>query len=277
MSKDSMSLSLQAPPAAGQPQLRQKVPLSQPLRHRALPPPLVANLVSNLGTWIQTFASAWLVASSPTRPPARPWCKRPATCPIFLFALFAGVVADAVHRPKFLFYCNLFMAACACTMAALVLTGHHAPHGAGAGPDLLPGRGSAFMWPAWQAAMSGLVEPDEVEAAATLNNLSLQRRRHPRAGAGRRAVQLDRAGPAVPAQRPVLHRPADGVPGLVATQARRPPAHFRGPSARACARACAGLRLSALPPHPGQRAAPCSSPPSPSPACCRCSCATCCT
>ncbi|MDQ1832978.1 MFS transporter [Massilia scottii] len=28
------------------------------------------------------------------------------------------------------------------------------------------------MWPAWQASMSGLVEPDEVEAAATLNNLS---------------------------------------------------------------------------------------------------------
>ena len=34
------------------------------------------------------------------------------------------------------------------------------------------GTGSAFMWPAWQASMSGLVEPDEVEAAATLNNLS---------------------------------------------------------------------------------------------------------
>jgi predicted MFS family arabinose efflux permease len=34
------------------------------------------------------------------------------------------------------------------------------------------GVGTAFIWPAWQAAMSGLVEPDEVEAAATLNNLS---------------------------------------------------------------------------------------------------------
>jgi predicted MFS family arabinose efflux permease len=28
------------------------------------------------------------------------------------------------------------------------------------------------MWPAWQASMSGLVDADEVEAAATLNNLS---------------------------------------------------------------------------------------------------------
>ena len=32
--------------------------------------------------------------------------------------------------------------------------------------------GSAFMWPAWQASRSGLVKPDEVEAVATLNNLS---------------------------------------------------------------------------------------------------------
>jgi predicted MFS family arabinose efflux permease len=34
------------------------------------------------------------------------------------------------------------------------------------------GIGTAFVWPAWQAAMASLVEPDEVEAAATLNGLS---------------------------------------------------------------------------------------------------------
>ena len=63
------------------------------------------------------------------------------------------------YIPIFLFFCNLFMAGCACTLAALVVL-------------FCLGRGSAFMRPAWQAAMSGLVEPDEMEAAATLNNLS---------------------------------------------------------------------------------------------------------
>lgn len=63
------------------------------------------------------------------------------------------------------------MALCACGLALLVKAGHAAP-----GPvlalTLCIGAGSAFMWPAWQASMSGLVEPDEVKAAAMLNNLS---------------------------------------------------------------------------------------------------------
>jgi predicted MFS family arabinose efflux permease len=165
MSKDSASLPLPARP------LRQKVPLTQPLRHPRYRRLWTANLVSNLGTWIQTFASAWLIASMSHSASTTSLVQTASYVPIFLFALIAGVVADAVDRPKFLFYCNLFMALCACTLAALVLTGHVSTSPVLALTFCL-GAGSAFMWPAWQAAMSGLVEPDEVEAAATLNNLS---------------------------------------------------------------------------------------------------------
>jgi predicted MFS family arabinose efflux permease len=165
MSKDSLSVPL---PAQA---LRAKVPLSKPLRHARYRRLWAANLISNLGTWTQTFASAWLIASLSHSASTTTLVQTATYVPIFLFALLAGVVADAVHRPKFLFFCNLFMALCACTLAGLVITGH-----ASAGPVLAItfclGTGSAFMWPAWQASMSGLVEPDEVEAAATLNNLS---------------------------------------------------------------------------------------------------------
>jgi predicted MFS family arabinose efflux permease len=151
--------------------LRQKVPLSKPLRHARYRRLWTANLVSNLGTWTQTFASAWLIASLAHSASTTTLVQTATYVPIFLFALFAGVVADAVNRPKFLFFCNLFMALCSCTLAGLVISGH-----ASATPVLAItfclGVGSAFMWPAWQASMSGLVEPDEVEAAATLNNLS---------------------------------------------------------------------------------------------------------
>jgi predicted MFS family arabinose efflux permease len=150
---------------------RRKVPLTQPLRHARYRRLWCANLVSNLGTWIQTFASAWLIASSSHSASTTTLVQTSTYIPIFLFALFAGVVADAVHRPKFLFFCNLFMAVCACTMAGLVASGH-APHTVVLALVFCLGCGSAFMWPAWQAALSGLVEPDEVEAAATLNNLS---------------------------------------------------------------------------------------------------------
>jgi len=165
------SLAPSTPAGSGVAPARRKVPLTQPLRHARYRRLWCANLVSNVGTWIQTFASAWLIASSSHSASTTTLVQTSSYIPIFLFALFAGVVADAVHRPKFLFFCNLFQAGCACTMAALVASGH-APHAAVLALVFCLGCGSAFMWPAWQAALSGLVEPDEVEAAATLNNLS---------------------------------------------------------------------------------------------------------
>ena len=165
------SLASSAPATAIAAPARLKVPLTQPLRHARYRRLWCANLVSNLGTWIQTFASAWLIASSSHSASTTTLVQTSSYVPIFLFALFAGVVADAVHRPKFLFFCNLFQAGCACTMAAFV-TGGHAPHAVVLALIFCLGCGSAFMWPAWQAALSGLVEPEEVEAAATLNNLS---------------------------------------------------------------------------------------------------------
>jgi predicted MFS family arabinose efflux permease len=165
MRKKVLPVPLPAPP------LRRKVPLMKPLRHARYRQLWLANLVSNLGTWTQTFASAWLIATVATTASTSTLVQTATYVPVLLFALFAGVVADAVHRPKFLFYCNLFMALCACAMAALVLAGK-----VSAGPVLALtfclGAGSAFMWPAWQASLAGLIEPDEAEAAATLNNLS---------------------------------------------------------------------------------------------------------
>lgn len=148
-----------------------KVALSKPLRHTRFRQLWIANLISNLGTWTQTFASAWLIATVSATASASSLVQTASYLPIFLFALFAGVIADAVHRPKFLFMCNAFMALCACAMALLVMRGI-ATTGALLALTFCVGCGSAFMWPAWQASMSGLVEPDEVEAAATLNNLS---------------------------------------------------------------------------------------------------------
>jgi len=165
MPKDSLSASLRAEPP------RRKIALTTPLRHRRYRQLWIANLISNLGTWTQTFASAWLLATVSTSASTSSLVQTANYVPVFLFALLAGVVADGVNRPKLLFLCNLFMAVCACAMAALVMAGH-----VSAGPILALtfclGSGAAFMWPAWQASLSGLLEPHEVEAAATLNNLS---------------------------------------------------------------------------------------------------------
>ena len=156
---------------AGPAPVRRKVPLTQLLRHARYRRLWLANLVSNLGTWIQTFAAAWLVASLSQSAAITSMVQTATYIPVFLCALFAGVVADAVHRPRFLFFCNLFNAVCAAAMALLVWSGNLS-----SGPVLAItfclGIGTAFIWPAWQAAMSSLIDPEEVEAAATLNNLS---------------------------------------------------------------------------------------------------------
>ncbi|NNG23235.1 MFS transporter [Telluria aromaticivorans] len=167
------STSVPRSPAAAAPAAtaRRKVPLTRPLRHKRYRNIWLANMVSNLGTWIQTFASAWLVASMTQSASITSMVQTATYVPVFLFALLAGVVADAVHRPKFLFFCNLYLALCATAMALLVTTGLVSSNAVLAITFCL-GIGTAFVWPAWQAAMSGLVDPDEVEAAATLNNLS---------------------------------------------------------------------------------------------------------
>jgi predicted MFS family arabinose efflux permease len=165
MPKDSQ------PDSPGAQPVRRLVPLTQPLRHPRFRQLWMANLVSNFGTWIQTFASAWLIASLAHDASTTTLVQTATYVPIFLFALFAGAIADRVDRPRFLFNCNLFLALCATGMAVVVMTGHATPWPVLALTFCL-GAGNAFSWPAWQAAVSSLVDHEELEAAATLNNLS---------------------------------------------------------------------------------------------------------
>ncbi|CAN7201609.1 MFS transporter [Pseudoduganella sp. LjRoot289] len=159
------------PPAQPAPAGRRKVPMLQPLRHKRYRQLWLANLFSNLGTWTQTFASAWLVASIPGSTHTSALVPAATYAPMLMFGLLAGVVADALPRPRLLFAVNAFMALAAAAMAALAASGRVSP-AAVLALIFMMGTGSAFMWPAWQAAMSGLVQPEEVEAAASLNNLS---------------------------------------------------------------------------------------------------------
>lgn len=150
---------------------RPRIGLLQPLRQRRYRQLWIANFFSNLGGWIQAFAAAWLVASM-SRSALDTTLVQTATCaPVLMFALAAGVLADAVPRPKLLFIVNLAMALAAAAMALLVLADRVCV-GAVLCLIFAMGSGAAFMWPAWQASMSALVPPQELEAAAALNNLS---------------------------------------------------------------------------------------------------------
>ncbi len=153
---------MQAPP--------HHVSIFQPLRHARFRQLWLANLLSNLGSRMQAFAAAWQIASLSHSPQLTALVQTATWAPTLLFALPAGALADTLHRPTLLFRSNAVMALAAVAMALLSYGGGQPV------PTLLltfaMGAGLAFTMPAWQASMSSLVPPQEVEAAATLNNLS---------------------------------------------------------------------------------------------------------
>ena len=94
------------------------------------------------------------------------------TLPVFLFALFAGVLADLIDRRKFLLWLNLLLAAGAFLMTALVHLGLMTP-------ALLLlfafffGTGVAFLAPAWQAIVPSLVPREDLTSAIALNSIGI--------------------------------------------------------------------------------------------------------
>jgi MFS family permease len=145
--------------------------LLEPLRHQRFRQLWIANLAANLGRWIQAFAVAWLVASMSDSALLTSLVQTASYAPMLLFALPAGVLADAVDRPRLLLFVNGGMAIAAGLMALATLSGHASATTLLA-LTFLMGSCAAFLWPAWQASMSTLLAPELVPTAAVLNNLS---------------------------------------------------------------------------------------------------------
>ncbi|WGG51559.1 MFS transporter [Rugamonas sp. DEMB1] len=157
---------------APSPARRRALPaLLEPLRHRRFRQLWLANLAANLGRWVQAFAAAWLVASMSNSTLLTTLVQTASYAPMLLFALPAGVLADAVDRPRLLFVINAGMALAAGLMA-LATMGGQATAFTLLALTFAMGCCAAFLWPAWQASMSTLLEPELVPTAAILNNLS---------------------------------------------------------------------------------------------------------
>ena len=143
----------------------------QPLRHARFRQLWLANMLSNVGSRMQAFAAAWQIATLSHSPQLTALVQTATWAPMLLFALPAGALADTLHRPTLLFRSNAVMALAAVAMALLAFGGRQ-PVSALLLLTFVMGAGMAYTMPAWQASMSALVPPQEIEAAATLNNLS---------------------------------------------------------------------------------------------------------
>lgn len=143
-------------------------PLNEPL-FRSL---WVANLISNIGTWMQQMGGAWLMASVSGSAMMVSLVQTANTLPMFFIAIPAGVWGDIWDKRKVLLFTQVFMALAALLFGIMAYLGKVGPW-AIVFFVFLMAIGNAMNMPAWQSAVSGLMkDPKDLPQMASLNNMS---------------------------------------------------------------------------------------------------------
>jgi MFS family permease len=141
----------------------------EPLRDRTFLTIWIANLISNIGGWMQTVAVSWEMTQLAPSPLFVALVSTASTLPVFFFAYPAGVLADQLNRRNYLIGCQLWMLASAVVLAVLAYTGNLTAW------SLLIltfslGIGNAMNGPAWQSAVPELVGRRLLPPAVALNS-----------------------------------------------------------------------------------------------------------
>ena len=98
-------------------------PLREPL-FRAL---WIASFASNVGTWMQNVAAAWLMTSLTSSATLVALVQTATSLPIFLVALPSGAIGDVVDRRKLLLVSQGWMLTVAGALGILTLLGATTP------------------------------------------------------------------------------------------------------------------------------------------------------
>ena len=143
-----------------------------PLRIRVYRALWIAQLTSNVGTWMQTVGAQWLMGSLTDDPLMVALIQTAMTLPIFLVGFPAGALGDVFDRRRVLLASQSFMLVSAALLAALTF-------GDGVTPWLLLGLtfalglGQALTAPSWQAIQPQLVGRELIPQAAALGSTSM--------------------------------------------------------------------------------------------------------
>jgi MFS family permease len=143
-----------------------------PFSHRAFALLWTATLISNIGTWMHDVGAGWLMTTLSPSPAIVALVQAATTLPFFLFALFAGALADRVDKRRFLIVVNIGLAVVVTVLAALTGLGWMTSTGLLAFTFVI-GTGAAFMAPAWQAIVPTLVPRESLQPAIALNSMGI--------------------------------------------------------------------------------------------------------
>ena len=143
----------------------------RPLKHRNFTLLWSANLVSNIGTWMETIAVGAILARDTKKAAALGLAAAASFVPMALLAPVGGLISDRVHRKKFLLGTLAFDLFLAVVLAVLIATDHRSP-ALLSGVLFLEGCSAALSLPNRQAIMPDLVPKEDLLAAVALGSAS---------------------------------------------------------------------------------------------------------
>ena len=163
--------------------------MPEPSHHAALPPSatssasawsplriplfrnlLIADLVSDIGTFMQTVGAAWLMTMLTSSPIYIALIQTASALPFFLLALPAGSIGDIVDRRKLILFTETWMLAAALVLAVVTFSGAMTPWLLLL-LTLALSLGDAIESPTWRAIFPELVKKSELTPALALNGI----------------------------------------------------------------------------------------------------------
>ena len=145
-----------------------------PFRHKTFAVIWTATVISNIGGWMYSAASGWLMTSLNPSPLIVSMVQVATSLPYCLFALPAGALADIVDRRKLLIFGEVVTIVFSSALAALVVLHRVTPLNLLLLTFLIEA-GSAVVAPAWQSVVPQLVPKSDLSAAVSANSAGNQR------------------------------------------------------------------------------------------------------
>ena len=141
-----------------------------PLRHDVFRMLWTANVVTALGTWMQSTGAGWLMTTLSPSPLSVSLVQAATIVPTFLLALPAGALADIVDRRRYLIASQVWTAGAAAVLTVLTYLGGIDAAGLIALTFAI-GIGSAMYQPAWGATVPEVVPRTDLVQAIALNGI----------------------------------------------------------------------------------------------------------
>src|SRR5436190_16771870 len=95
--------------------------LWRPLRTSTFRNLLIADVVSDVGTFMQSVGTAWLMVSLNAGPMYVALTQTASALPFFLLALPAGAIGDIVDRRKVILFTEIWMVVVASVLALMTI------------------------------------------------------------------------------------------------------------------------------------------------------------